>query len=169
MYGYHTLSFPGAACSIRKISTLSHPRVHWRGTEAVTPAPTRNRLGALRPTRVRIPPSPPTKRTDPFGGLFVWKDEGCGYGALFDKTAGQPFWTPAAPAPAGRGTGMARVNPALSAKCKRPQPGPFTFGGWRAGQWNPPGFDQFAVRELERPQGARRAGHREVPLICSEY
>src|SRR5690606_15411981 len=34
----------------------------WRGTEAVITAPTRNRLGALRPTWVRIPPSPPLQQ-----------------------------------------------------------------------------------------------------------
>ena len=42
-----------------------------RGTEAVTTAPTRNRLGALRPTWVRIPPSPPLKaRRAPQGALL---------------------------------------------------------------------------------------------------
>src|SRR5579872_3021197 len=45
-------------------------RVPWRGTEAVTTAPTRNRLGAKRPTWVRIPPSPPIQKA-PHGAFSV--------------------------------------------------------------------------------------------------
>src|SRR5215469_5934820 len=41
------------------VSSLIKSAFFWRGTEAVTTAPTRNRLGALRSTWVRIPPSPP--------------------------------------------------------------------------------------------------------------
>ena len=41
-----------------------------RGTEAVTTAPTRNRLGAKRPTWVRIPPSPPIPQQGPCKGPF---------------------------------------------------------------------------------------------------
>ncbi len=48
-----------------------------RGTEAVITAPTRNRLGALCPTWVRIPPSPPYRPKAPLqAGFCVYAEAG---------------------------------------------------------------------------------------------
>ena len=138
-----------------------------RGTEAVITAPTRNRLGALCPTWVRIPPSPPyNEKAPPPAGPFRCAVQGAWTNPPgFDRSAGQPIGdADRREAPrSGRGQGWPRSIPTPGWRCRRrfripeapPTAGPFIYAVQRGGP-NPPGSTDRQDSRSATPTDGRR-------------